>query len=54
MELHTVEGGTSEGLECSFALLLIENVLYVVFHCQRGSIQVEGRNFMWLRAKNLM
>lgn len=34
MESRTVEHGTFEDLECSFALLLIENKLCVVVHCQ--------------------
>lgn len=34
MELHRDEDDTQEGLECSFALLLIENEVYVVLHFQ--------------------
>lgn len=34
VESRTVEIGTFEDLECSFALLLIENKLCVVVHCQ--------------------
>lgn len=35
VESHTVERGTFENLESSFALLLIENKLCVMVHCQR-------------------
>lgn len=34
IESHTVEDDTFEGVDCSFALSLIENELCIVFHCQ--------------------